>query len=194
MKEDRIGHLRWEPGLPRMTCLWCQKAGGEHPAPLYGENREKGSLGQKDWPLSEKWWEKSCRTKAASKRRGNPLNTGLSKHKLGWLWGGIKSPNNGGTCLRAYRQSLRTAKAYSMHMCEPDTVKTWSRQVPTVTYGSEAVVPCVLQNQKHWALERRTSDVFRRSCCNLSLPGSQDFLLETHDQQILKSALKDTAI
>lgn len=29
-------------------------------------------------------------------------------------------------------QALRTTEAYSMHMCEPDTVLTGSRQVPTM--------------------------------------------------------------
>lgn len=37
----------------------------------------------------------------------------------------------GETRQRVYCQALRTVEAYSMHMCEPDTVQTRSRQVPT---------------------------------------------------------------
>lgn len=34
---------------------------------------------------------------------------------------------------RVHCQALRTVEAYSMHMCEPDTVQTRSRQVPTMS-------------------------------------------------------------
>lgn len=38
-----------------------------------------------------------------------------------------------GTRQRVHCQALRTVEAYSMHMCEPDTVQTRSRQVPTMS-------------------------------------------------------------
>lgn len=65
---------------------------------------------------------------------GRPLYT--AKHviaKLDRECKQIPQKSSGGTRQRVYCQALRTTEAYSMHMCEPDTVRTRSRQVPTMS-------------------------------------------------------------